>query len=822
MVITSVPGSAGNVQTTSLSSSDASGQTSQTTHVASPGTGGMQGTVVSVGDGSERAQILDDSAQAEASLFAKFSNAVGTFFWNVHEALEELNGLRDSPYDNGEGEDDVAPEVDKRPMPVVENDEHEERIDGSGLEEHEDALSDIDDTDDSGYLSFDDESEFSDVEYTSLQRQEIDHDRRLDDAVQDNDEIVMMSLEELLGDDFDKLPPLIVGDREARDASEAEVQQPQRTWMGGLRNMAGWMAGGLVGMLPTALVGQAATQASAQAGAVQSPTETFSDQNLAKANELVKKIDTKMKLLNLQLRALGVEGANSTTGANAPREQMDQPELSTGDTLKRWYYRARGGASAAVTTLGWATVGAGTTAVGANLPGLSPEMLTIRATALLGGAYMGLSALRDFPELATNHAAIAMLNDEMPAILTDMVELDDIMGQERARQTGMVRALLVSEARSPRIDAMKVELTDVTEALRKVEAGEVQAVPELRHEVALGDGKASAEVKSLATQAREAFASFFEPIGRGLASAGRFIADLPNVASRWLDARAAGKAEQAYAKDAQMMFTVLATPTSKSDIRGGVDVRASERANANGIKHDISHVRKQCHMGENLTRTLLKQDGQAFGAVAYKTEHDSVSVKASLTTARAMAWYLDAIAAPEHIDDPDAPKVTRNEDGSLTVKDPDRKLYSFLMNVPVAHEGVTLGDGQQSLAFQIDDHHQGMPQGMHGMRFETRMSDNGEEELHLSFTPKSADPVFKPLRNEAQQIKSIYEAAHSSPQREIAQGKDFSTWPADRLVAHQEKLLFQLDREQAMHNADQQQIEALKNWHNPDFISGRA
>ena len=174
-------------------------------------------------------------------------------------------------------------------------------------------------------------------------------------------------------------------------------------------------------MLPTALVGQAATQASAQAGAVQSPTETFSDQNLAKANELVKKIDTKMKLLNLQLRALGVEGANSTTGANAPREQMDQPELSTGDTLKRWYYRARGGASAAVTTLGWATVGAGTTAVGANLPGLSPEMLTIRATALLGGAYMGLSALRDFPELATNHAAIAMLNDEMPAILTDMV-----------------------------------------------------------------------------------------------------------------------------------------------------------------------------------------------------------------------------------------------------------------------------------------------------------------------------------------------------------------------------------------------------------------
>ena len=79
----------------------------------------------------------------------------------------------------------------------------------------------------------------------------------------------------------------------------------------------------------------------------------------------------------------------------------------------------------------------------------------------------------------------------------------------------MVRALLVSEARSPRIYAMKVELTDVTEALRKVEAGEVQAVPELRNEVALGDGKASAEVKSLATQAREAFASFFEPIGRG-------------------------------------------------------------------------------------------------------------------------------------------------------------------------------------------------------------------------------------------------------------------------------------------------------------------
>ncbi|MBJ7263469.1 MAG: hypothetical protein JHC61_06905, partial [Burkholderiaceae bacterium] len=408
----------------------------------------------------------------------------------------------------------------------------------------------------------------------------------------------------------------------------------------------------------------------------------------------------------------------------------------------------------------WATVGAGTAAVGANLPGLSPEMLTIRATALLGGAYLGLSALRDFPELATNHAAIAMLNDEMPAILADMVKLDDIMGQERARQTGMVRAMLVSESRTPRIEALKVELANVSETLRKVEAGEVQAAPELRHEVEFGTGKASTEVKSFATKAREAFSSFFEPIGRGLASMGRFIADLPNVPGRWLDARAAGKAEQAYAKEAQLMLNVLATPANNTQIGRGADVRANERAGANGIKHDLSYVRKQCHIGENLTRTLLKQEDQAFGAVVHKDENDTVSVKASLTTARAIAWYLDTIAAPESINDPDAPKVTRNADGSLTVKDPDRKLYSFLMNVPVAYNGAAAGEDQQSMAFQIDDHHQGMPQGMHGMRFEIRMDDNGQQELHLSFTPKKDEPVFQPLGGETQQLKNMYAAMH--------------------------------------------------------------
>lgn len=837
MVISAIQGAVDSAPNESIHNSQAGEQTVRATS-ADPGTGGMQGTVVSVGDGTERAQLLDDSARATTTILSRFMDAMGgaasrtgAALLALHEAVEEINGLA-GEYDDELSSDrmDVADDLSEGDSARFEGPEN--RIASTNINNlnGDTGNSRIRDgyEGDAEYLEDDDGEKYYDtVEHIEeMTDAEPDKAERLAvgaggiaESSFDNGAIEHRPIEQLLGAQSEDLPRIAVGSKEDRDASEVQVQVAQQSLGSWLLRPLVSAAGGLYNVALNILSSQASEPPAAQASGARAPTETFSEQNLNKATALVSKIERSMQTLNLQLRELG---AGSTTELIAPKDQINQPKLGTRDMLNRWYYKAQGGTTAAISTLGWATVGIGTAAIGANLPGLNPAMLTARATAMLGGAYLGLTALRDFPELATNRAAVAMISGGMPTILDDMLKLDDIMGQERARQSASIRAMLVTEARNPRIAALMDELSNVSGVLTRIEKGEIAAVPDLRHDVTLGDGNASAAVKNLASNARGSFASFFGFIGRGLASIIQHaITALLNVVSRWLEARAAGNAERTAAKVISSTLRFLATPGADSQISGGVDVRAKQRAEINGATHSLSFVRGQCLTGENLTRTLLRQNDQAFGAVAYGDQQNSVSVSASLTTARAMAWYLDAIASSVPNDQPDTTKVTRHEDGSLTILDPDRKLYSFLMNVPVAYTGTEVGDDQQSLAFEIDDHRQGMPQGMHGMRFETRLDDDGQRTLHLSFTPKKAFPVFQPLGNEGQRMINMYEAAYSAQLPKVSQGTDFSTWPKDRLMAHQNFLFTQINRENAMRRDDQQQVDALKNWRNPDFLSGR-
>ncbi|WP_429499543.1 hypothetical protein ACQUFY_17040 [Robbsia andropogonis] len=658
---------------------------------------------------------------------------------------------------------------------------------------------------------------------------------QLDDEL----DIPLMSLSTFMRPD--ETPTLALGDKGARDASENQIQEQQAGLMARALGFGGWMLGGAAGVmggvvgmaggvvgsvatvakdalvdaLPAALTGQETVQSSTDA--TPAAPVSLANRNLEEAEKVSSGIRDKMHKLNLQLTALGYDLA--TKSGKQPKELLDAPQLNYTDTGVRWYHQARGALSAVMPTLGIAAAGAGVAVVG-DAVGTVTASLPLKALALLGGGYLGLSALADYPELATDHAARTLIKATLTDVQKDMARFDDLVGQERARFTAEARALVVSDARTPRLQALQAELSNVTEALEKIENGEVSPVAPVLHQVEISDGAARTQTLGLADRARAAFSSAFASIARGLENIGRFVEDLSNVFER----RAADKAEQAYAHNARDMLRALQKAPPHTLLSGGIDVRARERAEAHGARIDTLEVRKQFHMGENLALALINQEGQAFGAVKIGTEGNAYAAAATLTTARALAWYLESIAPTGHANDPTrtVPQVTRNADGSLTINDPDRKLYSFLMNVPSAHtSAMDSTEGRQSVGFTIDDHRQGMPQGMHGMRFEIRLGTDGTEQLHMSFIENHAAPVFAALGDESDMLMQMHNAIHSSEPQPVTQGQDRSTWPEERLRLRQAELVNELQREITLYKGDQAQVAALGNWQNPTFFSGR-
>ncbi|OZI40441.1 hypothetical protein CEG14_01350 [Bordetella genomosp. 1] len=785
---------------------------------SSPGTGAMQGSLVGVGDGGEGTALRED-AQASRGWFGGVTTFLSTFWEAATEFTEQMHGgglYDDEPDVTGEPELTDPPEVTGQPevTDVRAGELDDTALDASRTDSNQAEKNTATDANArAGNDSIPDSNGPSGGDTTPLALAESRDDVRLAPLTLHSEEAP------------EGVPPK-VGEQEARDEAETQVQQQQ----GGLWNRVC----GAVGTVRDATVGLAKGAYNMLPSIRSAPTEvkesakeiSFSQQNLKRAEALSANIDLALAKLNLQLEAKGQKLEGIT-----PQARLDAPELTTRDTLNRWYHNVKGGLSAVVPTLGQMTVGAAIpAAVGlATTPmSIGPTKIALNMTALLGGAYLGITALRDYPQLANDSTVVSLIEETLQQVATDFAMVQDILGQEQARGSASIRTMLAGLEHLPRLDALRTELGHVEAALRKAEAGETTPVTQTapRHAVSVGDGAARSETLGLAARARDAFSSFFGTIGRGLASVGRFIADLPNVPGRFLERREARSAEAAEVSNNKMMFVALRSAGSDSRVRTGIDVGAMRRAQANGASTDIKQVSERCLMGENLMRSLQSASGQSFGTVRVDAGKPlgEFAVPASLTTARALGWYLDAIAVdatPDSADTDDA-AVVRNADGSLTVRDPDRKLYSFLMNVPVAYTGAMAGtqDGNAS-TFMIDDHGQNMPQGMRGMRFDTGLDAKGEPMLSLSFTAAPQHPVFKPLGNEVELLRNAYVEIHTPRAQQTAIAPDLSGLSVDALRQRSDELNAAITRELSMAQANNAQVKALEDWKNPAFLSGR-
>ncbi|WP_116520792.1 hypothetical protein [Achromobacter insuavis] len=775
------------------------GQTAGTQASPQPGQGGLQGTMVAVGEGGTSA-LREDAAQTRGW----FSGALSAF-WEAAEAF--TFAMHGDPID-----DDAEVRADGGADDEVRTDTD----DDDTLTEVDDGEDEFFDCDDDGIAAYN---------ARQLERQALPDGPVGSAGPSSLDDVEILPLSALLGDIGDPGLNVETGSTPAREAVAQQTQQQQDGILS--RMMA--LGGNALGAVTSTVASTVSTVASTvraylpgggtpvAEGAGIAPSQTVSERNLARAGEVAGKIDLEMAKLNEQLRRMGGDALRVPDG-----ERLNAPTLSNWDTLSRWNHQVRGAMSAGLTTLGWTTAAVAiptATSIVTSPMGWTPTGIGLNATAALGGAYLGLTALRDFPELATNRGALSLVESTLQSLQPQFKELDNLIAQEQSRQTATERTLLVSLERAPRMDALQRELAQVDEALKTAPSDAAQGTA-LRHPVALGDGQARAQTLGLAARAKSAFQSFFGSIARGLSSVGRFLSDLPNVPGRLLERRAAGKSELAYTQGAgRAALGLLASPRDGGIVRDGVDVRVMQRATDAGASQGLADVRRQMHIGENLTQALRANGQPAFGAVAVGEGIQQVAVTANLTTARAMAWYFAAAAEGGNGQDP---AVTRNADGSLSVADPDRKLYSFLMHAPSAYTGAMAGDsGGEPGRLTLDDHRRGFPEGARGMQFETALDARGGAELRVRFVADRAQPVFNPLANEHDVLLSMYQALHSPAQAGERQA-DFSGWSRQQLEAHQSSLQASLQREASLMAGDQQQVRDLQGWQNPAFLAGRA
>lgn len=592
-----------------------------------------------------------------------------------------------------------------------------------------------------------------------------------------------------------------------RDTDAAQVQQ-EASWGGmfsALTN-AGKAALGLtlkvVDVVLQLPVPRQAADASATAMATNPRAQrvkTARQINLSEAAALATRIEMEFDKLNENIRRAG-----GVPVLPPDPDRPEGPQLGSWDTLFRFKHAAYGNVAATQTTLKAGAAGAALpAAASAVAPLLGPVggmALQVAGTAA-GGAQI-LGALLEYPELARDHQVVGMIEAKLEELKPDLAKLSERLADERTRIDVERRAIMVGGTREQKIMALKDEILQMSQAL--VVARARKNVP------VAGDGGVRAHTLTLAGRARSAFTSFFASMRDRVSHFfGSF--SLPFTARS-----AAMKKEAAYVLSKQRTLDALREPTSSS-ITNGLTPQLRDRIDAAGAT--LKRPTQQLVLGENLTRALRKEQQPNFGLLNYRSESAPEAIHrigATLTAARAMAWYLDTIAdLPPH---PGMPEVKRNADNSLSVSDPERKLASFLMSVPVAYTARMAGSqaGAVGAGLRIDDPSAQLPGGMAGLQFESVLDETGQSNvLRLSFAPRSADPVYQPLGNERQGLLALKHSLEraSAP---AAQGlQDYSEWSVEALQQGIAQRVDQQDREYALFQQDQRQLKAIDTWQNP-------
>lgn len=560
---------------------------------------------------------------------------------------------------------------------------------------------------------------------------------------------------------------------------------------------------------------------------VQKPT-TLADQNTTRAKELRLQIASKLEALDASICRITGSHISPVDGG-----KIDSVELSTWDSLHNFSSRAQG----AVTAIFDTTVGVATGAAIGGVATTGVLGVGFGVAALSGGTILALRNLRQFPENANNRAVVNEINRLLPSIQKDLESLTSLITQEQYRHQVGQRIMATTAMRydlcvamNQMINNLEAESDARTEKYLKLAKNPNAS----ENQVVLSEISAKELQKNDPTQnvfaqhlesARNSLYNLIVPLIQLLSTISAYIYSIPQI----YKSNPESLSEKEFKKTYATMLLDLAD--SKNNMlhpsASMAAYRAMKKADS-GTRTTSSAILNDMKIGQNLFNTILSSEPN-FGVIKYSISEGqqtrNYAVPSNLTTVRAIANYIDGQVISNSKDiTSQISSISKGEDGTYTVVDPDHKLYNFFAGasnaklnfVEVSQSNlldlVNQGVGQM----MITDYSNTFPGGNNQMVFEAKTDDAGNSVLTLKFSKQSEDLIdthYKVVTTSV--INDIHEKLVMQEKSDGVQ--DLSGMSRFEIWEILDKINVACEQQKKLLEEDNRQMIALNQWENPIY-----
>jgi len=241
----------------------------------------------------------------------------------------------------------------------------------------------------------------------------------------------------------------------------------------------------------------------------------------------------------------------------------------------------------------------------------------------------------------------------------------------------------------------------------------------------------------------------------------------------------------------------------------------------------FDQVREDIYNGATLTHSILASEPN-IGTAKFPPVTDEntghYTAPSNLTTIRCIARYIEA----QGFEGNDCPKrfpatatITKRDDNTFIVSDPDRNLYSFLASAPTAYAPFLNLSEQQTTRYQqhpnigrmvVTDYSNLLPGQTNHIAFEPRIDENGKSILIVQFSKQ--DDVSVSPHDQNTLIEMIDQAKHrldgeadeSHPADAPLEAIDFSAMQETQIKAYISNMTIYLEEQTALLKADRRQF----------------
>jgi hypothetical protein len=578
------------------------------------------------------------------------------------------------------------------------------------------------------------------------------------------------------------------------------------SWTGGLTNGLFSVATGLknaAGDVTAYFIGTTATPVI--------PSRPLADQS----KERIKALEMEIQLGYARLNQC-LHNIDGTTPYPADANLIHQEDLTLMEKLGTLTSTGRGALTAVLNASGGVATTVAVSAGVANTVGFLLPGVGIAAVA--GGFALTLKKLRETPSDIVPKAAKIEVAKHLAPLDAKQTLLTALVERELHREQMAERIKANLSVGMAKCDILLQAITEAENAIKE----EPVAVKDTSAET-----QAQSSLLTRLADAREALVSLIGSLSKQLSAITEWVFPTPPMrAAKAFDA-AEQRAEESFRNDSPLMLKYLAD-VQDSNISGQALTSAfRELKNGGASKIKSDDLKKDIHIGENLVRTLASSP-VSFGAVEFTawagTLNTHYAVPSNLTTARSIAHFIEAQAttnAQAGLTEENA-SISRRDDGTYVVADPDRKIYNFLANAPTAYASYLSESAKERFAnplatgignMAILDYSGTLPGGANKMTFETQIDDYNQSILVMRFVKEDQTSSFRPNHAAVKDFLDEMRAHNPAP----LERANFSSMSDDdkhkyfwSLVSAQEKLADFLQVEAG-------QLTTLQDWANPVF-----